>query len=104
MPIFESSYFLSCEAVDIFKDGIKSRTPQSQGHLERPLPFTVQDKAHDNDGLLDENDCTTNWKAAYVTELGKGAAKVFDQMGIFASLCRHSIVEWVTEIIQSGEL
>ena len=102
--VFKSSYFLSRKAVDVFKDEIKSRAQQFQGRSGQQLPSVSKDKVCDDNGLLDESDCTTNWKAAHVTELGKGAAEVFDQMGIFASLCQHGIVEWVTEIIWSGEL
>lgn len=48
----------------------------------------------------DEPDaCAGSWRAA----ADKGAWGVFKENGIFASACRHGLVLWVSDMIQTGE-
>lgn len=75
---FDSTFFLSPEYVDKFKDEVQSR--QSK-----------------------DPDCGDRWKAANVVD-NPAALDVFDQTGIFLLTCRHHIVEKIAEMVKSGEL
>jgi hypothetical protein len=41
-----------------------------------------------------------NWKAAGE----KGTWGIFKESGIFASACRHGLILWIIDMVQSGEL
>lgn len=47
--------------------------------------------------------CVKNWKAA-ASEEKKKMWGMFDESGIFASACRHSLLLWIVDMVQSGEL
>lgn len=47
--------------------------------------------------------CVKNWKAASSEEKKKMWA-IFDESGIFASVCRHGLVLWIADMVRSGEL
>lgn len=47
--------------------------------------------------------CVKNWKAASAEEKKKMWA-IFDESGIFASVCRHGLVLWIADMVRSGEL
>ncbi|KAI0038768.1 hypothetical protein FA95DRAFT_1449808, partial [Auriscalpium vulgare] len=102
---FDSSYFLSPEQVDVFKDEVKPRSRRT----------TVEDVESDDDehtppaggGLPTDvggpTKCTDRWVTENASSTGKTAV-VFEQTGIFVGACRHGIVELVEEMLQSGEL
>ena len=46
--------------------------------------------------------CVSNWKAAANDEK-KRMWSIFDECGIFACSCRHSITMWVCDMVRSGE-
>ncbi|KAG1811307.1 hypothetical protein EV424DRAFT_1349695 [Suillus variegatus] len=46
--------------------------------------------------------CAYNWKAA--NTITENTTKVFDQTGVFVSVCRHGIVQTLVEMRRSGEL
>ena len=100
--MFDSEFFLPRSFVDGFKDEVGSRTaPQN---VDKRLPNLVESE----DGLAfpegEEDDrCGSNWKAANSKELPPATKEVFDQTGVFACLCRHGIVEFLMEFVQSGE-
>lgn len=75
---FNSTYFLSPQYVDKFKDEVQSRESK-------------------------DPDCGDRWKAAKVVD-NPEALDVFDQTGIFVLTCRHHIVEKIAEMVKSGEL
>ena len=62
--------------------------PQTQSQ-----PATNKNK----DGYLLPNKnriaCMENWAMANTIEMDKGITEVFDQIGIFACICRYRIVE-----------
>lgn len=47
--------------------------------------------------------CAVRWKAAASDEKKKMWA-IFQESGLFASACRHGMILWIADLIQSGEL
>lgn len=47
--------------------------------------------------------CGERWAAANEQKQGK-INPMFDEMGIFAAACRHGLILWYTDMVQSGEL
>lgn len=47
--------------------------------------------------------CTKNWKAS-AAEHKKRALDIYDITGIFASACRHGLMNKICEMVYSGEL
>jgi hypothetical protein len=89
--------------VNGFKDEVKSHTAAERA--ERVLLKAVELE----DGSVvpqheDEDRCGSNWKAANAKELPPASKEAFDQTGVFACLCRHGIVEFLIEFVQSAEM
>ncbi|KAI0039816.1 hypothetical protein FA95DRAFT_1503682 [Auriscalpium vulgare] len=101
---FFSDYFIPPEQVDTFADEVKGtrRTAPATGP---PVPDSANE---DSDSLPTSNQpatkCTDSWQAANASAMGKSVTQVFEQTGIFLTTCRHGIVEFVEEMIKSGEL
>lgn len=51
---------------------------------------------------VNSSECVKNWKAAR-TDNKKRVMGMFDETGIFASVCRHGLILWVTDMVRSGE-
>jgi len=99
---FDSKYFLPRSFVDGFKDEVGSHAAAQKA--DKTLPNLVE--SEDGFGFLEgEEDgrCGSNWKAATSKELPPATKEVFEQTGVFACLCRHGMVEFLTEFVQSGE-
>ncbi|KAI0686720.1 hypothetical protein BC835DRAFT_1408502 [Cytidiella melzeri] len=47
--------------------------------------------------------CVDNWKSA-TNEETKCMWSIFDELGIFASACRHGLILWIIDMVRSGEL
>lgn len=88
--VFVSDYLIPPSKVDKFKDDVKTR-PGAKNKSLSPLPH-----GHENEW------CADNWTAA--NSLSEGTVDVFQQTGGFLSACRHSIIETLAEMRQSGEL
>ena len=88
--VFTSNYIIPSSTVDKFKDDVTTR-PGAKNKSLSPLPH-----GHENEW------CADNWTAA--NSLSEGTVSVFEQTGGFLSACRHSIIETLAEMIQSGEL
>lgn len=88
--VFTSDYLISPSKVDKFKDDVKTR-PGASKKSSSPLP-----QGHENEW------CADNWTAA--NSVSEGTVKVFQQTGGFLCACRHSIIETLAEMRQSGEL
>ena len=86
---FVSKYFIPRSEVDLFKNDVTLR-PGTKGH-------NAHDRNIDSDTI-----CTENWKTA--NTIHEDTEKVFEQMGIFISSCRHGILETFCEMYWSGEL
>ena len=100
--IFDSEYFLPRSFVDSFKDEVRSHATAQKGGS--PLPKLAE--SEDGFAFLEgeeDNRCGSNWKAATSKELPPATKEVFEQTGVFACLCRHGIVEFLMEFVQSGE-
>lgn len=78
-------YFLSREEVDVWsKESIKE---MSSGQAEE----------------TEENPCAERWKNLS-EELTAKMWGVYEETGVFLSLCRHSFVLLITDMVMSGEL
>jgi len=47
--------------------------------------------------------CTDRWKAAMSDSLKK-MWSIYRETGIFISVCRHGLIWWIVDMIESGEL
>jgi hypothetical protein len=88
--VFVSDYLIPSSTVDQFKDDVTIR-PGAKNKSPTPLPH-----GHENEW------CADNWMAA--NSISEGIVTVFQQTGGFLSACRHSIIEFLAEMRQSGEL
>ncbi|KAF8580817.1 hypothetical protein K439DRAFT_1619489 [Ramaria rubella] len=96
---FDSDYFLSHEYVDQFKHEVKCKVQkpdnnaESQGEIE----------GDPTDGNTDHPTCTDRWRAAMADTL-KGMYSAFAETGVFISVCRHSTIWTILDMMRSGEL
>lgn len=100
---FSSNLFLSRNIVDSFKNEVKLHTAADRA--ER----AISKAAAPEDGstfLNNENDSHwgSNWKAATSKELPPASKEAFEQTGVFAYMCRHGIVKFLIEFVQSAEM
>ena|ERR1700747_2351643 len=100
---FSSNLFLSRDFVNSFKDDVKSHSA-----AERAQRATSTAVALEGGSTVpkDENDnrCGRDWKAATAKELPPVSKAAFEQTGVFACVCRHGIVEFLIEFVQSAEM
>ena len=70
-----------------------------------PAPSAPRPLHDPTDGKEDQPDggCAANWKAAASDE-EKRMWGIFEETGIFACACRHSIILWICDMYRSGEL
>ncbi|TCD61105.1 hypothetical protein EIP91_009022 [Steccherinum ochraceum] len=108
-----SDYYLSREFVDSFANEVKSRRANdADGTTTSPMvPAT---NSCESEGLQegDPTDgtsgdpalqgCVKNWKAA-ASDSKKKMWGVFDETGLFASVCCHGLFMWVADMVRSGE-
>lgn len=103
----ESDYILPRDFVDTFADEVKSKkTTAVEEEVEEAeeVEGTGYDGPGDpSDGSPSVSSCTDNWKAASADEK-KRMWGVFDETGIFACACRHGLILWLADMVQSGEL
>ncbi|KDQ10069.1 hypothetical protein BOTBODRAFT_116280 [Botryobasidium botryosum FD-172 SS1] len=55
------------------------------------------------DGEIDPTACTARWRAAAEDKLKKMWG-IFRETGMFACACRHGLVLWIADMVESGEL
>lgn len=108
----DSDYFIPREYVDRFANEVSMRKAppvDSEGYKDNeeddddePVGGTESDPT---DGEKDAkiSDCARNWKAAASDEKKKMWG-IFDESGVFMSVCRHSLILWIIDMIKSGEL
>jgi hypothetical protein len=92
--VFVSDYLIPPTKVDRFKDDVQTR-PGAKNKNSSPLPNPLP-HGHENEW------CADNWMAA--NSISEGTVGVFQQTGGFLCACRHSIIEFLAEMRQSGEL
>jgi len=99
---FDSQYFLHRSFVDSFKDEVGSHAAAQKAVKTLPNFVESGDGFAFLEGEKDDR-CGSNWKAMTSKELPPAMKAVFEQTGVFACLCRHGIVEFLMEFVQSGE-
>ncbi|KAG1745399.1 uncharacterized protein EDB91DRAFT_1049934, partial [Suillus paluster] len=93
--VFETSYLISPDEVDTFKDDVRLR-PGTRG-------TAITDTAGGTTPAgVSESACTDNWKTT--NTISDNTVKVFEQTGIFISACRHGMIQTLAEMRRSGEL
>jgi hypothetical protein len=103
---FSSNVFLSRDFVDSFKDEVKSHAAAERAERAISKAAAPKDGSTITEGENDDR-CGSNWKAATSKELppaSKEAFEAFEQTGVFACVCRHGIVEFLIEFVQSAEM
>ena len=99
---FDSKCSLPYGFVDGFKDEVGSHTAAQKADQTFLNHVESEDSVTLPQGEGDDH-CGSNWKAATSKELPPATKEVFEQTGVFACLCRHGIVEFLMEFVQSGE-
>ncbi|KAL7278859.1 hypothetical protein ACG7TL_006690 [Trametes sanguinea] len=108
----ESDYYLPTAFIEKFRNEVKSRsTPQDRDQDEwseiSDEDLEAETAGGDPTDFAGADDmlrqCTQNWKSAARDEKKKMWG-IFDETGIFASVCRHGMILWITDMVKSGEL
>ncbi|TFY75474.1 hypothetical protein EWM64_g8539 [Hericium alpestre] len=106
---FVSSYFLTREQVDKYKDEVKGRRSASEAELDAAESDAPWAPDPDSPGDPTDGDavsvtpCTERWKAS-AAEHTKKALDVYDITGIFGGSCHHGLIALFCEMVRSGEL
>jgi hypothetical protein len=100
---FDSKFFLSRDLVNGFKDEVKTHAAARRAEKDISNIVELEDGFVVPEGKNDER-CGSNWKAANSKELPPASKEAFEQTGVFACLCRHGIVEFLIEFVQSAEM
>ena len=112
----DNDYFLPRSFVDRFADEGRSK----KGVAKPPPHPPLQSNSDDSEAKGDDKDispvsgvdtsssdgvgeCVAHWKAAAADSQKKSWA-VFDETGIYAAVCQHSLVLWICDMVRSGEL
>ncbi|KAF6757867.1 hypothetical protein DFP72DRAFT_1108913 [Ephemerocybe angulata] len=100
--VFLSSYWVDEPEVNKFKlDEIRTTrgplVPSSDAVWDGDLA-EEDEKAN----VGDVPECVKNWKAAQ-TDAKKRALDMFDETGWFVCGCRHGLILWAADMVQSGE-
>ncbi|KAG9089281.1 hypothetical protein FS749_001456 [Ceratobasidium sp. UAMH 11750] len=83
---YESSYYLTRAQVDAFANEVQRRRKKDKDQPE-------------------ETECEKRWKAARPDNDPRKRAKLsFEETGVYVSMCRHSQVLTVCDMVRSGEL
>ncbi|KZV92760.1 hypothetical protein EXIGLDRAFT_598781, partial [Exidia glandulosa HHB12029] len=87
--VFDSDYRIPPEEVDLYANEVAYDTLDESGEPgdDAPKPSV----------------CASRWKNAKA-EHHKTAPGMYDQTGVFVTLCRHGLLLWFAEMIRSGEL
>ena len=100
---FDSKFFLSCDFMSSFKDEVKLHAAARWVEKDTPSPVELEDGFLVSEDEQDDH-CSTNWKAVTLKELPPTSKEAFEQTGVFACLCRHGIIEFMIEFVQSAEM
>ena len=114
LRVFEDNdYFLPRDFVDSYANEVKSRQQPRKPDLAddphaAPEPDSEDEADPDTegdptDGAEAVGSCASNWKAAAADEK-KRMWSIYDESGIFASACRHSMILRIADMVRSGEL
>jgi hypothetical protein len=100
---FSSNVFLPRDFVDSFKNEVKSHAAAERAEKAIPKAAAPEDSSTVPEGENDDR-CGSDWKAATSKELPPASKEAFEQTGVFACVCRHGIVEFLIEFVQSAEM
>jgi hypothetical protein len=90
--MFVSDYVITSSEVDQFKDDIWDH-PGSKGSASiKPATEAEGAPLHGSQHTV----CTNNWVAA--NAISKETLQLFEQTGIFVSVCRHGFVQTLVEM------
>lgn len=109
MRIFEDhDYLIPRVYVDMFANKVKARQEPRKPDLpseddQSPEENAEHAEGDPTDGAPMLGSCASHWKAAAAEEKKKMWA-IYDESGIFASACRHSLILWIVDMVRSGEL
>ncbi|RDX46383.1 hypothetical protein OH76DRAFT_1356170 [Lentinus brumalis] len=114
LRVFEDhDYFLPRDFVDQYANEVKSRQvprkpelvedPHAMPEAESEDEAAPEAEGDPTDGAEQLGACASNWKAAAADEK-KRMWSIYDESGIFASACRHSLILWIADMVRSGEL
>lgn len=101
-----SDYYLSTAEIATYENKVRSSTRTSSdddADEESVNPMTAEGDATDGLSNSDISACTIRWKAAQSDETKK-MWSIFQELGLFASACRHGFILWIADLIRSGEL
>jgi Kyakuja-Dileera-Zisupton transposase len=114
--VFDSNYFVPVSEADEWDlVRLRSRVPVQAPVVDEPEKgpaVPVEDDGWETDNEGDDKEAVSsnaagtyvkNWKAAQ-KDSKKRSLGIFDETGWFASGCRHGMILWVVDMIQSGEL
>ncbi|KAI0055191.1 hypothetical protein BV25DRAFT_1930474 [Artomyces pyxidatus] len=103
--VFASTYYISEDDVNQFKYDVKPRPRKAKKDKDKDDPAwgTDEHEASAADGDEDDTTCTDRWKAAMNDSLKRMWA-IYRETGIFLSACRHGLVWWICDMVESGEL
>ena len=112
----DGDYFLPRKYVDRFANEVQSKkSPAKQQPYRQIRSDCDADETKSNDegdspvdGVEASSpdgvgDCVSHWKAA-AADSKKKSWSVFDETGIYAAVCQHSLVLWICDMVRSGEL
>ncbi|QRV75842.1 hypothetical protein RhiJN_03857 [Ceratobasidium sp. AG-Ba] len=111
---YTTSYFVPRSVVDSFANQttrVRPPTPPPEHPVDDVNPDVDQEPdtgplaigVGPTDGELLTSTCASNWRAAQAQH-NKKTSSVFDETGVFLACCRHGLVAFITDMVQSGEL
>lgn len=115
----DGDYFLPRDYVDRFANEVQSKKTPAKKPYRQIRSDCDGDGGDDEDKSDSEDngpvsgidadapdgvgDCVSHWKAA-AADSKKKSWSVFDETGIYAAVCQHSLVLWLCDMVRSGEL
>ncbi|QRV88505.1 hypothetical protein RhiJN_16523 [Ceratobasidium sp. AG-Ba] len=111
---YSTSYFVPRSVVDSFANQatrVRPPTPPPEHPVDsadldlepEPVAPSTSIGVGPTDGDLLTTTCASNWRAAQAQH-NKKTPGVFDETGVFLACCRHGIVAFIVDMVQSGEL
>ena len=97
----DSDYYIPSEEVDQW-----AREVELMGQDSEDADVEPEEVVEEQGGLEGEGSnlgpCANNWKAAQ-SDSRKCMWGVFAETRLFASACRHGLILWIADMVQSGE-
>ncbi|KAJ2922345.1 hypothetical protein H1R20_g14752, partial [Candolleomyces eurysporus] len=99
--LVDSDYFIPTPEVDRWASVNPLNLHPDAGSDDEELSDELADA--ENPTVDDRvKECVKNWKATQ-SDTRKKVMGIFDETGWFACACRHGIILWVADMVQSGE-